>query len=225
MRKQTLCTALTATLVAAAPALATAQSDTEGYDKDRAQKWSQMRSEAIPASEMLRGNVTNGLNAFAQVRHLIVDKGLSEIQYVLIEAPMMPWDFYVEDGFVSFERVEPESGAFGTIDLRIEGKAEPQAPSELEITANEAEYRLATRIIDSRLEVDGENFYQIEDLLVHPETGDVTHVVIGTAENTLFSNDRRTVPASAVAFENGEFRTDLSYERIEARQPYDPGFL
>lgn len=62
-------------------------------------------------------------------------------------------------------------------------------------------------------------------MLIHPETGAITHYVIGTAENAIFSEERRAVPASEVEFRNGEFRTDMTFEEIESRQPYDTGLL
>ncbi len=62
---------------------------------DRAKKWSEMRQEAVKASEILRGNMTNGLNPVAQVKNLVLTEDGDRVEYVLYEATSQPWQLYV----------------------------------------------------------------------------------------------------------------------------------
>ncbi len=212
--------------VVAAATPAVAQPDQTSSEAFSA--WSDMRRETVRASELLRGDLTTGLNPVAKVGNLILNEQSDAIEYVLFTANRMPmpWDVYLEDGFVSFNAIDLQSGSdVGEIDVRMDTGEPVLGPEEITIAADEAQRRLVSRVLESRLELKGPALYEIEDLLIHPETGMITHFVIGSVEDALFSTDRRAAPAHAVGFRDGEFRTNLSFEEIQSLQPYDTGLL
>lgn len=122
-----------------------AQSDSPSSDSSSA--WEKMRAEAVPASQILRGNVRSGLNPVAQVENLVLDKNGTSVQYIVFEADRVLFEYYIGGGYVSYNAIDLESAAsLGEIDVRI-GDEPVRGPEEIEITADEAEYRLVSRII------------------------------------------------------------------------------
>lgn len=195
-----------------------------GMNDSRTEEWRSMQDEYVELSELMSGDMSNGLRAVGDVEHVVLDENTSRVQYVVYEPERLPWDAYLTSGYFSFQDIDLIR-RIGDLTLRVENEIDAKGPEELEITADEAEYRLASRVVDSRLETRGERFYEIEDLLINRNSGEVDYFVIGATENALFSDERRAVPADKVMFRNGEFRTTLTWSKIEKRQPYDPGLL
>jgi hypothetical protein len=192
--------------------------------ESRADEWRTMQDEHVELSELMNGDLSNGLRALGQVEHVVLSDNASKVQYIVYEPDSLPWDAYASGGYFEYQDVDLMR-RLGDVTLRIDANLDPKGPEELRITADEAEYRLASRVTDSRLETKGERFYEIEDLLINRDTGNVAYFVIGAEENALFSDERRAVPANRVTFRNGEFRTSMPWSAIEDRQPYDPGLL
>jgi sporulation protein YlmC with PRC-barrel domain len=192
--------------------------------RDRVMQQEAMRDEVIEVSELMRADVSSGVNPLGRVEHIVLDSNSRSVQYVLFDHGWLPYYKYVNNSYFNYEDFELVR-SFGNLTLRVTPGTEPRGPEELRITADEAEYRLVSRVTDSRLETKGERFFEIEDMLVDRDTGRITHFVIGSVEDSFFSPERRAVAADKVMFRNGEFRTTLSYAQIEGRQPYDPGLL
>lgn len=205
------------------PGAASAQQS--GDNADRAKEWSQMRQEAVKASEVLRGNMTNGLNPIAQVKNLVLSENGDRVQYVLYEAGSQPWELYVGDGFAAFDGVDLETGSiYGGIDVRLADPKPEKAPQEIRITKDEADERLVSRILEKDMRL-ASGAHEIEDILIHPETGQVTHYVVGADEDSIFSEEKRAVRANEVRYANGSYRTSMSMQDIEKDQPYEEDWL
>jgi len=191
------------------------------------QKWAEMREEAIRATELMDGNYSNGLNPVAEIGNLVLNEDATAVEYIVYRSNTMPYELYVGDGYTTFDAVELQTGDFNYgVDVRAENDADDvRGPDTLRISAEEAERRLVSTIIESPIRLGGGTIHEIEDMLIDPETGAVTHFVIGTDEGVLFSGERRAIRATQVEFENGEYSTDLKIAQIEQKQPYDPGLL
>ncbi len=191
----------------------------------KARDWQEMRQNAVKASEILDGNVTNGLNPVAQVTNLVLNKNGDELEYIIYESRSPVMSFYVGDGYTSYNTVDLESSYGGGVDVRVDSSADVRGPEEIEITRDEADQRLVSHVLESQIELDGGKIYQVEDLLIQPQTGKITHYVIGSEPDVLFSDGRRTVRATEVSFRNGEYRSDLSMQDIDKDQPYEEDWL
>lgn len=193
---------------------------------ERAEARREMRQQAVRASEILRGNISNGLNPVGQTKNLVLDAAGNQLEYVIFEAENMPFEFYVNRGFVNWGDVDLQSSStIGGLDLRADIEDRPLGPDEIRITEDEADQRLVSKIIDSALYIGDEDTRRIEDLLIDPETGEVTHFVVGWDSDSLFSSTRRAIPASAVTFEDGLWQTGMPVAEINSSQPYNPSLL
>lgn len=180
-----------------------------------------MSGESVSAEEILAGDFSTGMEPVGQVKNLILNRSGSAVEYVVFETRNMPWEFYVGDGYLSFNAVDMHSyGALGDIHVVADGDEPIRGPEELSITADEAERRLVSYITDSHLRV-GDRQLEIEDLLIDPASGAVKAYVIGSEPDVLFSQGRFTVPAEEVEFEDGTFRTQLSMNALRSGERYE----
>ncbi len=242
--QKTLCAALlSSAAMAMTPASALAQDNMQNNDsraekkqkqskmqhkewsQSDAQKWREMRQNAVKASEILRGSVTNGLNSVAQVQNLVLSEDGSEVEYIVYNANSPIWNVHLGDGYTSYNTVDLETSSLaGGIDVRIGTSGQVKGPEDIRITQDEADKRLVSRIMNEQIQLQS-GMYEIEDILIQPETGKVTHYIIGSDPDAVFSNGKRTVRADRVSFRNGEYRSDLSMQEIDRDQPYDESWL
>lgn len=188
--------------------------------------WAEMRQNALHASEILSGDYESGLDPAMEIEHLVLNDKGSAVEYVVINADRTPWSYYVNDGYVTWDSVDVEAGpSADQVDLRGESADTMSGPEEIDITAQEADKRLVSRVIDSSMRIGEDDFHQIQDVLIHPQSGKITHYVISTTPGTIFATDRRAVPAKHVKWQNERFTTDLDMQKIENMQEYDPGLL
>lgn len=185
-----------------------------------------MREEAVRASRILSGNISNGLNPLGQTENLVLDRQGNAVEYVIFESQMMPFEFYVGRGFVNWSDVDLQSGSgLGEVGLRGDVDENAPGPDELRIAQDEAAKRVVSQIIDSPLRIADDGVRRIEDLLIHPETGEITHFIVGWEDDALFSATRRAIPADAVAFEDGMWQTGMRVTAIEDSQPFNPALF
>ncbi|MAW81075.1 MAG: hypothetical protein CMI63_12630 [Parvularcula sp.] len=194
-------------------------------DDAKAHKWREMRQNAVKASEILRGNVSTGLNPVANVTNLILSKDGGEIEYIVYKTQSPIMDFYVGDGYTSFNTVDLQTSPVpGGVNVYVDSSAPVKGPEEIKITSNEADKRLVSRVLDEQVELSS-GIYEIEDLLINPKNGKITHYVIGSDPDTLFSEGRRTIRATEVAYRNGAYRSNLTMQDIDQDQPYEEDWL
>jgi len=189
--------------------------------------WREMRSESVSVRDLLRGDITNGLNEFGQISNVVLNKDGTAAEFVTYDTSSL---FFAttpdQTGFLPFSEVDLNAGASPrVINASIDRDGSSVGADELEVTADEAEYRLVSRIVESRLEFANGEYHEIEDVLIHPETGKLMYFVVAKDAGTLFSLDRRAVPAEQVRFRDGEFRTNLTFSEVEDMQPYDTTLL
>lgn len=189
------------------------------------QQWDNMREQTVQGSEILRGEYTPGLDPIMEIDNLVLNDAGTAIEYVVVDADRLPWELYAEDGYVSWNAVDLAGGA-NVNDVNLTGDAgeELRGPEQLRITADEADRRLVSRVIDSQVRT-ADGVHQIDDVLVHPETGRLTHYVVGTTDDNVFSSERRATPVDQVSWNDGSLRTDLTRNEIMQMDEYDPGFL
>ncbi|PLW81267.1 hypothetical protein CWI75_16710 [Kineobactrum sediminis] len=214
-----------ASALSAGPLLAQTEDEKAKMQKD-IQNWAAMREEAIPAGEILAGDVKNIANPVGQVEELILNEKGTRIQYVLFEVPY-PYSFYTgEDGFVNYKAVEVEDGYYGGVNLLIRDADVDLPRDQLKLTKGEARGRLVSRLIGSDIKFADGQMREVEDILVHPKTGMVTHYVVEMNPDALFDDDSRTIRATKVSIKkDGSIVTDLKVTDVEETQDFDPRFL
>ena len=191
-----------------------------GRDEQFMKDLSEMRQETVRASDILRGDLTNGLNAVGQVKDLVLSKDASRVEYILFNTGR-PYAIQPGPGYIAYEDVDLEKGSsFYGVDVRTDMQGQPRGPQELKITAEEADYRLASHITGEEILFGEGEEYEIEDILIKPDTGEITHFVIGTSPDAVFSEDRRAVPADHITVRNGRLAADLAFTDLEDMQPY-----
>lgn len=186
---------LATTALGAAPAIG--QSTMEQAHE----RYRQAMNETVSASRMMSGDVTNGFNQLGDVRNLVLDETGERIAYILYETPY-PASFYGEDdGFVRWDNIAIERGAYSGLDLRIDDDATDYRKEQLTLTKAEADDRLVDTIVGGDMMFADGEMREIEDILFDPETGVVTNYVVEFDEDSLFDTDTRLVPASMVSLD------------------------
>jgi hypothetical protein len=175
----------------------------------------QVGEDVIGARELLGANVTDGFNHIGSVRDLILTDDGSAVQYVLYEIPY-PYDrFGGEDGFVSFERMTLERGAAYGTRVRFDREVDEDAPQTLELTADEANQRLISRIMREPVAFADDERLPLEDVLIDQRTGQITHFVVNMDPDALFAVDPRRIPADAVQVEGGQLVSEAEFAALE----------
>ncbi|QIQ87500.1 hypothetical protein [Erythrobacter sp.] len=193
--KTILAAGLATTALGAAPAMAQSAME-QAHDR-----YKDAMNETVSAERMMSGDVTDGFSQLGDVRNLVLDKTGERIAYILYDVPY-PSSFYgSDDGFVRWDNVAIERGAYNGLDLRIDDDAEPYRKEQLTLTKAEAEDRLVDNIVGGDMMFADGEMREIEDILFDPETGMVTNYVVEFDEDSLFDEDTRLVPASMVSLD------------------------
>lgn len=204
----------------------TALADQSMSEKDKQRQWSEMRSEAVSASELLTGDVTNVLNPVGTIKELILTEDSRKVEYILYDVPF-PYHFYgTDDGFVAFDNVELEHGGFGDINARFDDEASAQKPDQLKLTASQVDHRGVSRLVGEQVVFQGDAVRTLSDMLVHPETGMVTHFVVEMNPEAIFATDTRAIPADMVRVKNsGLMQASVTVDKALGMKEYDPSML
>jgi hypothetical protein len=206
----------------AASSLAFAQNQ-----QDMSKQWEEMRKEAISAKAILAGDIKSRFNAIGQVEYLILDEEGDAIEYVIWDRPQPLSAVYLgKEGFVNYDAVDVEHSITGDINLIIEDAEVSLPRDELKITRREADHRMVEKLIGSEIEFADGSTREVEDILIHPETGKVTHYVVAMNPDEFFDDEPRAIRASEVKVsDEGNIRADLSVEEVEQQQDFNTDFL
>lgn len=214
-----------ASALSAGPTLAMA--DTKSAKKQDAMRdWAEMRAEAVPADEILAGDIRNRFNQVGRTEDLILNTEGTAVQYVLFEVPY-PYSFYAtEDGFVNYSAVDLDDDYSGGVNLVIKDADVGLPRDQLTLTRGEARNRLVSRLIGSDVKFSDGAVREVDDILVHPQTGKVTHYVVEMNPQALIDEDLRTVRASKVTIkDDGSLAVDMKAADVDKSQDYDPQLL
>jgi hypothetical protein len=212
--------ALLATVLALGAAGAQAQ---QAVDRERTERGAERADDAervttedvVSARELLGASVTDGFNHIGSVRDLILDDEGAAVQYVLYEIPY-PYDrFGGEDGFVAFDRMTLERGATYGTRIRFDREENDDVPERLELTADEADQRLLTRVMREPVEFADDERLPLEDVLIDEKTGEITHYVVNMDPDALFAVDPRRIPAQNVSIEGGQLVSTAEFAALE----------
>lgn len=222
MKSMTLLT----TTSALAAALASGAAMAQAANQEDSRNWAKMREKAIPASELLAADVRNFANPIGQTENLVLNQKGTAIQYVLFEVPY-PYSFYTtEDGYVNYDAVDVDDGYYDGVNLMVEDANVSLPRDQLKLTRAEAENRLVDRIIGSDIQFSDGQKREIEDILINPKSGQVTHYVVQMDEEALFGGESRTVRANNVSLnEDGSISASSRFADIEKSQDFNPDYL
>lgn len=213
------------TVAMAAPCMALAD-DEAGKDVANWSEWTEMRREAVHATGLLDTEVTNRFNMLGDVRTMILTPNNQRLEYILYEVPY-PYNLYgAEDGFVAFDNAELVQGD-GLGDVRVQlAQENAMSPEQLNLSADQVDDRSVTRLIGESMRFENGQKREVEDLLIHPETGMVTHYVVQLDQEAIFAGERRTIPDNLVKItEQGQLRADVALSKIEDIQDFTPDLL
>lgn len=199
-----------------------------GDDAATWKDWMEMRQSAVHASTLLNADVSSGLAPVGRVDDLLLGPENSRIQYILYDVPY-PYGFFGgEDGFVAFDSVDLENTGYGqNLRVRFVESGVGQMPKEFDVKRADAADRLVSRIMGAPMRFNGGETRDVEDLLINPETGTVTHFIVQMEPNAIFSGEPRVVPADLVSLGDGAetLVADIPIERVERLQKFDPALL
>lgn len=189
-------------------------------------EWNEMRKEAIPAEGVLAGKVKNFTNTIGRVEHLVLNEAKDDIEYVIFEVPY-PYSFYTgEDGYLNYDSLDVEHDVTGGINLVVKDADVTYPPDKLKLTKTQVDDRMVSRLIGSEMTFSDGSQREVQDLLIHPKTGKVTHFVIEMKPDAVFSEEPRTVRAKNVSIgEKGKITADVSLAEVKKNQDYDADFL
>jgi hypothetical protein len=187
----------------------------------------EMRKEAVSARTLLSGDVKDRFNLIRRVSNLILDENSDRVKYVIWEVPYPYSGVYLgRNGFVEYDAIDLEHGVTGRNNLVVEETESEPERGHLTIARSEARYCSLDHIIGSEIEFADGTERQVQDVLVHPETGKVTHYVVAMNPDDLWDGERRTIRADNVKLrEEGQIQADLEIEELEEQQDFDSRFL
>lgn len=200
---------------------------TEKADQNVATQWQEMRKEAVSARSILAGDVKNRFNPLGQVSYLILNEAGDQIEYVVWNTPYPYSGIYMaDDGFVNYDAVDVEHGITGEINLIVKNAEVSLPRDQLKITRSEADHRMVDKLIGSEIEFADGTIREVEDILIQPETGKITHYVVAMDPDEFFDEELRTIRANQVKVSNeGNIRADLNADEVEQQQDFDTDFL
>lgn len=188
--------------------------------------WMTMRAEVLNAQQLIGSDVSNGVTSMGMVSDLVLSPDGKKVQYLLFEVPYPTslWDG--DDGFVAFEDVVFEPGLGLDVQVSFDPEESVRLPDQLELSVDELDRRLASRVLDRQIDFEGAAAVEIKNMFVDRETGDVTHYVVETDPAAIFRSERRTVPADRVVIgEDGGLAVELDLEALEGLQEFDQRVL
>lgn len=215
LQRGTLASALAlAGMVAAAPLAA---ADWQG--------WTKMQQQVASVDSLLRGEVSNGLNPFAQVSDLVLSPNDARVQYVMYRAPY-PYQLYgAENGFVAYKDVNLTVGGNWTPNLVVDTTGKLHGPAELDISGQQAQDRVWTRLEAKPMYFPSGATRPIDDMLIDRKTGDVKAWVVEMKDDAVFASDLRAIPADTISVAHGKVSTSMSLADASRNRQYDPAFL
>lgn len=193
----TLAAALATTALVATPA--TGQDDM----REMQSRNDAAMAESVSAERMMSGEVSRAFRSMGEVTDLILDPAGQKVEYILYETPTIARIYGGEDGFVRWDNITIERGIGSGLDLRIDDEASAQAKDELTITRSQAGKRLVSDILEGELMFADGQRREVEDVLFNPETGMLTDFVTEMDADSLYTKDRRRIPASMVRYDEG----------------------
>ncbi|MCW8194167.1 hypothetical protein F6455_05155 [Proteobacteria bacterium 005FR1] len=218
-----------ATLTVGSFAFAQNQQDVSKQDQqqDMSKKWEEMRKEAISAKAILAGDIKSRFSGIGQVEYLILNETGDAVEYVIWDRPQPLSAVYLgQEGFLNFDAVDVEYSITGDVNLIVEDAEVSLPRDELKITRSEADHRMVDKLIGSKIEFKDGTTREVEDILIHPETGKVTHYVVAMDPDDFFEQELRAVRVNEVEVsDEGNIRADLSVEEVEQQQDFDIDFL
>ncbi len=189
------------------------------------QGWTKMQQQVASVDSLLRGQVSNGLNPFADVSNFVLSPTGDKIQYVMYEAPY-PYQLYgAQSGFVAYKDVNLAVGGNWTPNVIVATHGKLHGPDELDLTGAQARDRLWSRLETKRVTFPSGATRAIDDLLIDRKTGDVKAWVVERKDDAVFASDRLAIPADTISIKQGKVSTSMTLDAVQQHQPYDPAFL
>ncbi len=193
-------------------------------DKDW-QGWQSMQERLVGAEQLMRGNVSNGLNPFAGVINLVLSPDHDKVQYVLFRASYPYTLIGGQTGFVAFDNLRIWNGAANSTTLTVEDLNNAHKPDELKLTPSGVANRLVSNVIGSQLYFASGQSRQITDMLIDRKTGEIADYVVDMDPNSLFDSKPRAVPADRVKVDKGRVSTSISLGDLDDLQTINPAYL
>jgi hypothetical protein len=184
--------------------------------------WDEMHREVASARSLLDGELTAGLDAVGQVDDLVLDEDASTVRYIVADIPYPQSRADGPNGIVSFREVDVREAGDGAAVIAVaEASGEP---GRLVLELEDAENRLASRMLGSELRFSGEDTLPVKDFLIDRNSGEITHWIVAT-ERGLLGAERRAVPADRVSFAQGTASARVTIGDLDALQEFNPAYL
>lgn len=184
-----------------------------------------MQEQVVGAKQILRGDVSNGLNPFAGVLDMVLTPDRDRIQYILFRS-WYPYNVVgQQSGFVSFRGVTIWNGAGLDTEVLVKNMNSTKAPAELELTAAEARNRLVSNVLGEQLHFPAGDSREVENVLIDRKSGALAAYVVDMDKSSLFGARLRAIPAEKVTFEDGRLSTNASLQSVDGMRKYDPDYL
>ena len=200
--------------------------DNQGNQANLQQGWAEMQEEVVSAEALLEADLHNGLNPIGTVDQVVLNEDGTAVQYLINNVRFPDVVYQYADGFVSFDNVELTQD-ISEINVLLEEDRQISGPEELKVTRSEANNRLVSNILNSLVSFQDGEERAVEDLLIDRETGEIRHFVISMEDDSLFSAERRAIPADKVTIEDdGSITASVDFSSVrEMEQQYDPTYL
>jgi hypothetical protein len=193
-------------------------------DQSAWQGWTKMNKEIVSADRMLRGEVSNGLNAFGNVVDLVLSPDDQRVEYVLFRTTFPFMMYGPQTGFVNFDNVEITNPGSFDADVVIKDISGVQKPETLRLDVSEAANRLVSRMIGTNVYFSGGGARALEDVLINQDSGKVMAYVVDL-EDKVFGSERRAIPADDVKIDEGRISTSISLDALNDLRSFNPAYL
>lgn len=189
------------------------------------EEWAAMAREVAPAATLIGSQVSNGVTPMGIVTDLVLSEDGSDVLYFVYDVPYPYALWGTEGGLVGFDEAVLERGVGAGLEVRFDPEQAAQPPEDLDLSADEADTRLASRLLGGKLDFASGEQREITNLLIDRRTGAVRYYVIEADPAAVFRQRRRAVPAQRVDAEDGRVATLLRLDQLDELQHYDPALL
>ncbi len=187
--------------------------------------WQNMQQRLVSAQQIMRGNISNGLNPFASVINMVLTPDHDKVEYVLFRSTYPYTVIGGQTGFVAFDDLRIWNGAALSTTLTVENLQNAHKPKELKLTPSQAANRLVSNIIGSQLYFDGGTSRTITNLLIDRKTGEIADYVVDMDPDSLFDSAPRAVPADRITVAESRISTNLTLGDADNLQTINPDYL
>lgn len=177
----------------------------------------------VKASTILSSSISNGHNVFGQVDNLLLGQDGKAVEYVFFNTNDTFRATSGQKGFIELDNVDFRPGAFGNTQVVVQDTDAQRKPEELKVSYSQAQHHLLSNLLDESIQFSDKKLRKIDDILLHPRTGEIKYFTVEMDVGGFFDEDTRLIPATEVNIkQSGLVTTSAKLSDVTRDNKYKP---